>query len=99
MSAHTLGPWLIGQMLPGNTPAVIGDGDSVVAILPGRWNGCSYIEANAHLIAAAPELLEALIECVVDMGATESFYGEHPRAQEVLVKARAAIAKAEGREP
>lgn len=40
---------------PKNAPAIIGDGDSVVAILPGEWNHCSYIKADARLIASAPD--------------------------------------------
>ncbi|WP_157952786.1 hypothetical protein [Agrobacterium pusense] len=48
---------------------------------------------DAHLIAAAPDLLEALIDCVGRF--TEAF----PAAEnyEPIQKARAAIARAEGR--
>jgi hypothetical protein len=41
---------------------------------------------------AVAELIEALSECVADMQATEEFYGKHPRAQEVLARATAALA-------
>lgn len=60
MSGHTPGPWFVGEMISPKAPAVIGDGDSVVAMLPGDWNGCTYIKADHRLIASAPELLFAL---------------------------------------
>ncbi len=60
MSKHTPGPWFVGRMLSPNAPAIIGDGDTVLAIMPGAWNGCSPHVEDARLIAAAPELLDAL---------------------------------------
>ncbi|MDN4481846.1 hypothetical protein QQX02_13025, partial [Demequina sp. EGI L300058] len=42
--------------------------------------------------AAVAELIQALSECVIDMEATEEFYGKHPRAQDVIAKAKAALA-------
>ena len=61
-------------------------------------------EANARLIAAAPELLEALINLVkaedegeqamVDIGIIEPETHDHP----VIAASRAAIAKATGKE-
>ena len=64
MSGHTPGPWFVGVTLAPqhgeDVPAIVGDRDSVVALLPGNWNFCTKNEANARLIAAAPELLEAL---------------------------------------
>ena len=46
--------------------------------------------ANARLIAAAPELLEALTDCVEHMHWTQ------PQGEAALKKAKAAIAKATG---
>ena len=56
-------------------------------------------EANARLIAAAPELLEALREFVSLMPSAEGLGGHAPIGafQIVADLARAAIAKAEGR--
>jgi hypothetical protein len=56
------------------------------------------IEANARLIAAAPELLEALVRCE---GLIAMFPGadKPDLVREILRRARAAIAKAEGRSP
>lgn len=47
-------------------------------------------EANARLISAAPELLEALVEVLDKIPLSDSNYSETPTA----AKARAAIAKA-----
>lgn len=49
-------------------------------------------EANARLIAASPELLEACVAMLEEMSVWENHQGIHPAA----VKARAAIAKATG---
>ena len=95
MSAHTPGPWIVearsnkrGQQLP---PRVTADGrGEIVATL-----GCfSTRGANAHLIAAAPDLLDAL-RGMLGMGPSNG--GVFTQKAEVI--ARAAIEKAEGREP
>ncbi len=51
---HTPGPWQSVQH------DIFTNGERIAQV----WS-CKY-EADAHLIAAAPELLEALIICVVD---------------------------------
>ena len=48
--------------------------------------------ADVHLIAAAPELLEALADCVAHMHWTQ------PQGETALKKAKAVIAKATGSE-
>ena len=87
MNKHTPGPW---NRIKGDrnvysasgtvckTPAIIGGGSAAA-----NW------EANARLIAAAPDLLEALSEIINDGG---KFVMTH----ETHRKARAAIAKARG---
>lgn len=93
MSEHTPGPWTamttrgrecqIIEQQPGTLGVVIAKADT---------------EANAHLIAAAPDLLAAL------QGMTDAFGGV-PRAdyrennRRCVEAARAAIAKATGCEP
>ena len=47
-------------------------------------------QADVHLIAAAPELLEALADCVAHMHWTQ------PQGETALKKAKAVIAKATG---
>ena len=87
MSKHTPGPWRIhaGTIkfhIDNNKEGVCStSGDSI-------WD-----EANANLIAAAPELLEALKEII-------KLYGRSrlPARVDAIAKGKAAIAKAEGRE-
>jgi len=80
MSKHTPGPWLAQGRYIGvkGHMSYIGE----CSDQNGNWTNEPMAVANAHLIAAAPELLEAL----KDMGAR---YG-------LTDLARAAIAKAEG---
>lgn len=96
MSQHTPGPWGAYQ-LKGH------EGSDFWWISAGNrngWKGASYMqvsgqigEANARLIAAAPELLEAL-EQAADYLAE---FFEEGREHRVIKLADAAIAKAEGR--
>ena len=88
MSNHTTGPWIYAihgdsfvasdNGLICRRPAVSGGGSA-----PNNW------EANDRLIAAAPELLDALLSCL------EKGSRWHP-CDPVVIKARAAIAKAIG---
>ena len=95
MSAHTPGPWTVG----GDTQFM-----NQVEIWPAI--GCAYgvgpeVIANAHLIAAAPDLLDAL-ESAVDCGMVPSSSlkdggaARHARQVHVADMIRAAIAKAKG---
>lgn len=90
MSTHTPGPWCAL-----NAGLVVAAGDVKVAQAD-RAN--AYTEANARLIAAAPDLLAALkaILNVDNPPVTDPGHVDFPRAMEL---ARAAIAKAEGRTP
>lgn len=103
MAEHTPGPWVVGGPYPGTSVCVVVDGGcggeypeppvwEPICILDQRTEGepNQQAQANARLIAAAPELLAALkgLEtAMVQLGK------EHHR--EVAV-ARAAILKAEG---
>lgn len=81
---HTPGPWMVGHFNDVRTR----DGYRSLA------NVSSYFElpaeANARLIAAAPELLEALEA----FKAIDAFDGWHPKYRDAIAKAEAAIAKA-----
>jgi len=83
---RTHSPWYLGKRA-GN-PAIYGkDGTEIAEILQGltpEWRD------NARLIAAAPELLEALKELLADK------YLSDPINADRMAKARAAIAKATG---
>jgi len=93
---HTPGPWHLEEMGYNSSSYYIrgssesGDrltiGKGAVAHIP--RSTANPMEANARLIAAAPELLEALIECL------ECEFAVTDRA--AIAKAEAAIAKATG---
>ncbi len=101
--AHTKGPWHVGAgngegsifAENGRTRLEIGGTTLYPIARMGRgWNEAED-EANARLIAAAPELLEALREML-------SMFGDHEQYDEdsaqVISQTRQVIAKAEGRE-
>jgi hypothetical protein len=95
---HTQGPW---------TTYIKGGADGWIAAADGNLIACAVrnesMQANARLIAAAPDLLAALdaviedlegnIDCGVDGGATREWLED---ATNRLNAARAAIAKAKG---
>ena len=91
MSAHTPGPWVVGRTLADGTACIVGDGDSVVCTFDGR----SHPEADAALIASAPDLLAALKDVVGWVPGSSAFFTDGSSA--AVERARAAIAKAEGR--
>jgi hypothetical protein len=88
---HTQGPWKYG-INPNAPEAIIVDweGYTVVELSAMENTTCaSDLEANARLIAAAPDMLNALMDFV-------SYFG-HDNGNgldEMLTNARAAIAKA-----
>jgi hypothetical protein len=93
MAAHTPGPWIVdleyrvdaeGNM-DGADQVCAETGHTVAFISTGMHEDEHH--ANAHLIAAAPEMYAALKAMLEQKG----FYGG------VFDRARAAIAKAEGR--
>ena len=88
MSMHTEGPWAIYVNAPSDIVIrkMSKDGYELCAI---ARVSCGY--ANARLIAAAPELLEALQSVLDNCLDSEGLCAAH-------AKARAAIAKATGKE-
>ena len=102
MSKHTPGLWTDDQKT-GRDPRIIGalrliksDG-FVIAFVP-MWLDDEHVEAraNARLIAAAPELLEALKAMLSHTAELDPMQGYRPEEDSSAVKqARAAIAKAE----
>lgn len=93
MSGHTPGPWeVVGGGYPGvlhvkGPPLPI---TIVTSALDIDFAGSLEREANARLIAAAPELLEALLGMIV------SYELEASPLNPALLKARAVLAKATG---
>lgn len=102
---HTPGPWhLVPPDAPKSWPMIaakVGERKPLICCLEYSKRGPIYHDdavANARLIAAAPELLEALIEMVRDFG-VDGLGGEFEDGEcKVVDKARAAIAKATGGE-
>ena len=94
MSNHTLGPWLFDEESEAiTTHNRIAKGITRIATVRLGWAEPFESEeiANARLIAAAPDLLEAL-ETLSKMA--ESFASELHEKHPDVVAARAAIAKA-----
>jgi hypothetical protein len=90
MSQHTPGPWEIDQAIRHGFTVYSQQAGFIVGYMDeeGRY-GAVESEANARLIAAAPDLLEALEELLVQREG-------HYSTQTAWDKARAAIAKARG---
>ena len=98
MSKHTPGPWIAGDDESSDF-FLVGphDGDGIVYQPVVKLHN----ESNARLIAAAPELLEALKACLPYLEGMSDKLKIATASPEVavlnvrIVKARAAIAKAE----
>ena len=104
---HTKGPWHVETEADteDDEPTLyvchagtVCDGTTVCNFRPSHWATLDTRAANARLIAAAPDLLDAL-KPFADIG-----IGENPDYQpmirldrDAILSARAAIAKAEGR--
>lgn len=104
MSKHTPGPWIgagpsFGDPLPRYTTEIVTDwededGEALsICTLPFHHHDDEN-EANARLIEASPDMYEALRVCVMVM---ERDLAGVCLIQPELEKARAAIAKAEGK--
>lgn len=95
---HTPGPWVVGYGDAVGIGEVFGVGLDTepdwtpVCMLSLSENVNELDEANASLIAAAPELLDAL-QSLIDMDVA---YQRGPKVWEAVENARAAIAKATG---
>ena len=105
MSAHTPGPWKVDS--PPRTVtfepafAVNGDYGPPLAFVLGS-DDHPEVRANARLIAAAPDLLEALEAALpwIDLarGSDLNTDASHEAIDRIEAQARAAIAKAKGEE-
>lgn len=93
MSAHTPGPWVTVEVGEFASALAVSDenGVSLLTVVDeeGVKFGAVYNEADADLIAAAPELLEALKLCLAQLEPSMT-----AREFEAVEAARAAIAKA-----
>jgi len=93
MSSHTPGPWTLDNCPDAYGNATIRPDDGTeggdISVQP---IATVYTDANAHLIAAAPEMLEALQEALADAETLNEPY----RNEAVCERMRAVIAKARG---
>lgn len=89
---HTPGPWRVGKGGPNMCPTVGTEKGLMVAMV--AYGDSHPTQANARLIAAAPDLLEALEELADLFDAMVS--GEYRPDSFTTQPARAAIAKAKG---
>ena len=94
---HTPGPWIWGDNFNGLYGA--GPNNEVLnyASYEGMWLGYHKAQhANARLIAAAPDLLEALKACIPHLERDDHHTDALSRERPHYAAARAAIAKATG---
>jgi len=107
-AAFTPGPWTVSDSAPEEYAVSIHGaqletgGFPIVADIPERTIHGTH-EANARLIAAAPDLLEALRDAlkaeedaIASVAGWAGALGVHPDLLARIEKMRAAIAKAEG---
>lgn len=85
---HTPGPWTVKR---GQVQAETSQGYVIIGLAPG-WS-LKEQQANLRLIAAAPELLEALKSALSVL----QLWVDDPDDEEMLERLPALIAKAEGR--
>ena len=105
---QTAGPWVLGESSGGRHFRAVNATDhselaTVVWVMEDDdMEGAQSpeCEANARLICAAPDLLEALADAVIDFDNWAAHEDNHPHEHLVAwaEKARAAIAKAKGEE-
>jgi hypothetical protein len=73
MSEHTPGPWQIGPRDGDNLPILDAAGNYLgLADFENVANNADRVDANARLIAAAPDLLTALIACHAKIASAEA---------------------------
>ena len=97
MKKHTPGPWKSVMKVH-----VVDVNDTRIADVIDRFDGKdnnfkSSAEANARLIAAAPELLEVLIDAREDLAKRTGEFGADWDGTSMLIRMDTAIAKAAGR--
>lgn len=99
---HTPGPWSIWSYNPGTHAFVIGpdNGHSVAVV---HKTPPEHGPSNARLIAAAPDLLEALEACAESLAGCDEALDQMAgvggyKPDSAIAQARAAIGKAQGKQ-
>ena len=100
---HTPGPWFANKNTAGYYDISTGDTDYSPSFAAAHQNpymqvDADVLDANAHLIAAGPDMLEALEKCepFIRSGDVDTRGGKAELSRLAGIM-RAAIAKAEGR--
>lgn len=91
--SHTPGPWKPVESHTGDWYIAQANDDGAIGEVYADAGGSEDAEANARLIAAAPELLEAAKEIVRTGLGDEAMHGDQREAVALII---AAIAKATG---
>lgn len=99
MSKHTPGPWLLREIKDGGIVhlcPVTEDKLSILTVVDqdGYPFGAIYNDADARLIAAAPELLNALRDVIGWVPGASAWHTDAP--MKAVERARSVIAKATG---
>jgi hypothetical protein len=89
----TAGPWLAEWVVDGQSTRAINAPVGDIAFLVWRESD-DQLRANASVMAAAPDLYEALYELLAEIAATEASTGVSIYSCD---RARSALSKAEGR--
>jgi hypothetical protein len=96
MSKHTPGPWKAFRDATLNTQGLMGENGDLVFDVGTSEDGYCPRKADARLIAAAPDLLEACKD-MVQVAIDEMGYGTYAMVEQSAIdKIRTAITKAEG---
>jgi len=97
MGKHTPGPWKVG-IIPDTENVFVEASDGLIVCEVGGFViGKEQAQTNAHLIAAAPDLLDALKDIMTDHIDNLTYQEDCDCAGcHRIAKAQAAIAKAEG---
>jgi hypothetical protein len=91
---HTQGPWKVVDSWDDYT--IEGPNSEEIIFQDGPYGTPTIKEANACLIAAAPDLLEALLECLPHLERDDQHIDAAGWLMPHYTKARAAIDKATG---
>jgi hypothetical protein len=95
---YTPGPWSVAQPWNGFSEIRGGNGELVFGLaagVPGEKQPDEICEANARLIAAAPEMFEALQNILLCPAILDELNGDN-ETNNAVAKARAALSKALG---
>lgn len=99
MSKHTPGPWRFVRGYDNSDAVITGEGYGLECVALVKSTSCP--QSDGCLIAAAPELLEAL-EVILDEDMEDiivAYLGGFVLPDDLRQQARAAIAKAKGEQP